>query len=74
MNSERRRQLLEEFASSKAAEFEGFKAAWLERYPESVVEALVAPEPVVVEVKPKRKRTPAIVEVSESVESESVGE
>ena len=64
MNSERRLELLEAFASSKAAEFEGFKADWLMRYPEPV-------EPLTEQVveaaqKPRRKRTSVVVDPAES--------
>jgi hypothetical protein len=61
LNPEKRLELLEAFASSKPAEFDGFTAAWLEQHPEpaaeepTVVTALVEPIPVE-EEKPKRKR------------------
>ena len=37
-NHQWRCELLEAFASSKAAEFEGFKASWLEAHPEPAAE------------------------------------
>lgn len=76
MNSERRTLLLEAFASSKAAEFEGFKVAWLQANPEPTItmnigvpssDPLPDDFPVINVEVPKRKRKPAVPEAEANV-------
>ena len=63
MNPEKRLEILEEFASSKPTEFDGFTLAYLEAHPEQP-EPIITAEPIVYEA-PKRKRKVAPEETTE---------
>lgn len=74
MNSEKRLEILEAFASSKPTEFDGFAIQWLREHPEPAVVPIyseVKPDAemfnkIAVEDLPKKKRTRRAVQVTES--------
>jgi hypothetical protein len=67
MNPQRRLEILEAFASSKAREFDGFVIQWVEQHPEPVESLSVTPTEPEVSI-PKRIRKPKVTEQTDITE------